>query len=386
MMKVAIVSAYDYAHPGGVTEHVRHLAEGLNRRGHSTTIFAPCSDHDFAQHNPEFIRVGRPVPIPAHGSLARITVSFHLTNRIKHYMREGGYHVVHFHEPLMPVLSVTALRYSDAFNVGTFHAFAHSNVGYYYGKPLLKRYVRRLNVRIAVSAAARDFAQRYFPGDYRIVPNGIDPARFEGATPLSELRDGRPTILFVGRLERRKGLGYLLRAFMQLKAENPDLRLVIVGDGPMRRWYANFAARHDMEDVIMAGYVAAADLPRYYASCDVFCAPNTGDESFGIVLLEAMASGKPIVATDIDGFRTVLTPGREGLLVERKSARGLAEALRTLLRDPELRHEMGRHGAETARRYDWERIVDDLIAIYREAPTEPEPIQQLRLEPTMSSR
>ena len=386
MMKVALVSAYDYAHPGGVTEHVRHLAAGLKRRGHGTTIFAPCSDHDFAQHNPEFIRVGRPVPIPAHGSLARITVSFHLTNRIKHYMREGGYDVVHFHEPLMPVLSVTALRYSDAFNVGTFHAFARSNVGYYYGKPLLKRYVRRLNVRIAVSVAARDFVQRYFPGDYRIVPNGIDLARFDRATPLPELRDGRPTILFVGRLERRKGLGYLLRAFMQLKAEISDLRLVIVGDGPMRRWYASFATRHDMDDVIMAGYVAAADLPRYYASCDVFCAPNTGDESFGIVLLEAMASGKPIVATDIDGFRTVVTPGREGLLVERKNARGLAEALRTLLQDPALRQEMGRRGTETARRYDWERIVDELIAIYREAPLEPQPIQQFRLEPTMSSR
>ena len=386
MMKVALVSAYDYAHPGGVTEHVRHLAAGLKRRGHSTTIFAPCSDHDFAQHNPEFIRVGRPVPIPSHGSVARITVSFHLTNRIKHYMREGGYDVVHFHEPLMPVLSVTALRYSDAFNVGTFHAFARSNVGYYYGKPLLKRYVRRLNVRIAVSVAAREFVQHYFPGDYRIVPNGIDLARFDHATPLPELRDGRPTILFVGRLERRKGLGYLLRAFMQLKAEIPDLRLVIVGDGPMRRWYANFAARHDMDDVIMAGYVAAADLPRYYASCDVFCAPNTGDESFGIVLLEAMASGKPIVATDIDGFRTVLTPGREGLLVERKNARRLAEALRRLLQDPELRRELGRRGTETARRYDWERIVDEVIAIYREAPLEPQPIQQFRLEPTMSSR
>src|SRR5438094_5912187 len=134
----------------------------------------------------------------------------------------------------------------------------------------------------------------------------------------------------------------------------------------------------------MAGYVAASDLPRYYASCDVFCAPNTGDESFGIVLLEAMASGKPIVATDIDGFRTVVTPGREGLLVERKSARGLARALRTLFQDPELRRELGRRGAETARRYDWERVLDEVIAIYREAPSTAEAVLRLRLAPTIT--
>ncbi|HYM49999.1 MAG TPA: glycosyltransferase family 4 protein [Candidatus Limnocylindrales bacterium] len=384
-MKVALVSAYDYAHPGGVTEHVRHLAAGLKRRGHTATIFAPCSS-EFAQESPEFVRVGRPVPIPAHGSVARITVSFHLTNRIKHYMRDGGYDVVHFHEPLMPVLSMTALRYSDAFNVGTFHAFARSNVGYYYGKPLLKRYVRRLNVRIAVSVAARDFVQHYFPGDYRIVPNGIDVARFARTSPLPELQDGRPTLLFVGRMERRKGLGYLLRAFMQLKEEIPKLRLVIVGDGPMRRWYSNFLSRHGVEDVIMAGYVAAEDLPRYYASCDVFCAPNTGDESFGIVLLEAMATGKPIVATDIDGFRTVMTSGNEGLLVERKSARRLAGALRTLLDDADLRRQMGARGMETARRYDWEHVIDQVVAIYHERPTEPRPVPRLQLEPTLSSR
>jgi phosphatidyl-myo-inositol alpha-mannosyltransferase len=385
-MRIALVSAYDFAHPGGVTEHVRHLSAGLRRRGHRITIFAPCSDEDVAQQTADLVRVGRPVPIPAHGSVARITVSFHLTNRIKHYMREGGYDVVHFHEPLMPVLPITALRHSNTFNVGTFHAFARSNVGYYYGKPLLKRYVRRLNVRIAVSPAARNFVQHYFPGQYRIVPNGIDLARFDRSTPLPELCDGRPTILFVGRLERRKGLGYLLRAFIELKAQFADLRLVIVGDGPMRRWYASFAARHDLQDVIMAGYVAASELPRYYASCDVFCAPNTGDESFGIVLLEAMAAGKPIVATDIDGFRTVVTPGREGLLVERKNAGGLARALQTLLQDAELRREMGQHGAETARRYDWERILDEVIAIYREAPSETAPVLKLRLEPTMSSR
>ncbi|MDQ6710302.1 MAG: glycosyltransferase, partial [Candidatus Dormibacteraeota bacterium] len=143
-MKVALVSAYDYAHPGGVTEHVRHLAAGLRRRGHEVTVFAPCSASPDDQET-DFIRVGRPFPIPAHGSVARITVSFHLMNRIKHYMRDSGFDVIHYHEPLMPVLPVTALRFSETCNVGTFHAFARSNLGYYYGKPLLKRQVRRLH-------------------------------------------------------------------------------------------------------------------------------------------------------------------------------------------------------------------------------------------------
>jgi len=231
-MRVALVSAYDYAHPGGVTEHVRHLAAGLRRRGHEGTVFAPSSAR-VSDQDADFVRVGRPFPIPTHGSVARITVSFHLMNRIKHYVRDSGFDVIHYHEPLMPILPVTALRFSETCNVGTFHAFARSNVGYYYGKPLLKRQVRRLHARIAVSNPARDFVERYFPGEYRIVPNGIDVERFRHSSPMPEFSDGMVNILFVGRLEYRKGLGYLLRAYEQLKPLYPNLRLIIAGDGPL---------------------------------------------------------------------------------------------------------------------------------------------------------
>src|SRR5438874_2148972 len=240
-MKIALVSAYDYAHPGGVTEHVRHLAAGLRRRGHDVTVFAPCSDREVAERDSDFIRVGRPFPIPMHGSVARISVSLQITNRIKHCVRDGSFDVIHYHEPLMPVLPVTALRYSKTTNIGTFHAFARSNVGYYYGKPLLKRYVRRLHVRIAVSNPAREFVRHYFPGDYRVIPNGIDVSRFQNQQPYQELSDGMVNLLFVGRLEYRKGLGYLLRAYAQLKPQYPKLRLIIVGDGPLRRWYGTFS-------------------------------------------------------------------------------------------------------------------------------------------------
>src|SRR5437660_6958385 len=383
-MKIGLVSAYDYAHPGGVTEHVRHLAAGLRRRGHDVTVLAPCSDKELAEADHDFIRVGRPFPIPMHGSVARITVSLHLTNRIKHYVRDGGFDVIHYHEPLMPVLPVTALRFSQTVNVGTFHAFARSNVGYYYGKPLLKRYVRRLNARIAVSVPAKEFVEHYFPGEYRVVPNGIDVQRFRNQPPLPEFADGKCNILFVGRLEYRKGLGYLLRAFAQLKRSYPAIRLIIVGDGPLRRWYGNFIARKQLEDVVTAGYVSSDELPRYYASADIFCSPATGDESFGIVLLEAMASGKPIVATDIAGFRHVLTKRREGLLVEPKNKRQLATVLEALINGPTLRRDLGVAGLRTVQQYDWERVIDQVQDVYRQASARPRPVPQMRLEPTLS--
>jgi len=383
-MKVALVSAYDYAHPGGVTEHVRYLAAGLRRRGHEVMIFAPCSA-SIRDQEADFIRVGRPFPIPTHGSVARITVSFHLMNRIKHYVRDSGFDIIHYHEPLMPVLPVTALRFSETCNVGTFHAFARSNVGYYYGKPLLKRYVRRLHARIAVSNPAREFVEHYFPGDYKIVPNGIEVKRFRQAPPLPEFKDGMVNILFVGRLEYRKGLGYLLRAYEQLKPLYPNLRLIIAGDGPLRRWYGNFLARKQLPDVVMAGYVSSDDLPKYYASCDIFCSPATGDESFGIVLLEAMAAGRPIVATNIDGFRGVVTHGREALLVDRKSKRQLAYALETLINGPQLRQDLARAGQQTVQQYDWERVVDQVTEVYQQARSQFRPMPKARLEPSLSS-
>jgi phosphatidylinositol alpha-mannosyltransferase len=348
-------------------------------------VLAPSSKAGLSQDGSGFIRMGRPFPIPAHGSVARITVSLHLNNRIKRSIRDSRFDVLHLHEPLMPVLPVTALRHSDTFNVGTFHAFARSNLGYYYGKPLLKRYVRKLDVRIAVSAAARNFVQQYFPGDYRIIPNGIDVNVFSQARPIPDLRDGMVNLLFVGRLENRKGLGFLLRAFEQLKPAHRNLRLIIVGDGPLRRWYSTFVARKQLADVVMPGYVSGEEKARYYASSDIFCAPNTGDESFGIVLLEAMASGRPIVGTDIDGFRTVVTPGREGILVERKSKRQLAAAIKTLIEDPELRDEMGRNGQRTVQRYDWQHVIEELLSVYRSAQPVKEVGAGLRLEPSLSS-
>jgi len=186
--------------------------------------------------------------------------------------------------------------------------------------------------------------------------------------PLSQYRDDKFNILFVGRLEKRKGFKYLLRAFSYVKAELPNTRLIVVGayDAKDKRPYERYVRRHRLEDVVFVGYASAEDLPRYYRTCDLFCAPSTGFESFGIVLLEAMAAGKPIVASNIAGYRNVLEDGAEGLLVEPKDERALAEAIIRLLKDPELRQRMGERGRAKAPSYSWDKIARRVLDYYQE--------------------
>jgi phosphatidyl-myo-inositol alpha-mannosyltransferase len=368
-MKVGLVSPYDFASPGGVTDHVRYLAKELAQLGHQAQIFAPSSRPRVESDGAVFHRIGTPVAIPVNDSVARITLSFHLANQVMAILERERFDVMHFHEPLMPALSMTLLRLSPTANVGTFHAFARSNVGYYYGRPLLKPYLERLHRGIAVSEPARAFFNRYFP-DYplRIIPNGIDTSVYRpGLSPIRHLRDDRVNILFVGRLEKRKGLGDLLRAYELMRARVKNARLIVVGDGPLRARAESFISRHRLPDVVMAGFVPDTVLPRYYDSADIFCAPATGRESFGIVLLEAMACGLPVVATEVPGYMSVLEPGKESLTVRPKAWAELAAALVILARDEELRRRMGAAGSEKARRYSWASVASQVVEVYEEA-------------------
>jgi phosphatidylinositol alpha-mannosyltransferase len=222
---------------------------------------------------------------------------------------------------------------------------------------------------IAVSEPAKAFVNRYFPDfPLRVIPNGIDISVFHpGHTPIRHLRDDRVNILFVGRLEKRKGLGYLLRAYEFMKPRVPNSRLIVVGDGPLRSSVESYISRHRLPDVVMAGYVPDSVLPRYYCSADIFCAPATGAESFGIVLLEAMATGLPVVATEIDGYMSVLEPGRDSLTVQPKGWAELGAALVILARDADLRRRMGAYGLEKARRYAWEEVASQVVDVYNQA-------------------
>ena len=370
-MRIGLVSPYDFASPGGVNDHVRNLAARLQRLGHETRIFAPSSRADVDFDSARFYRIGTPIAIPVNASVARITLSFHLADRVAAIIERERFDVLHFHEPLMPALPITMLRMSTTANVGTFHAFAHSNVGYFYGRPFLQPYLAHLHRGIAVSEPARAFVNRYFP-DYplRVIPNGVDVDTYRpGLAPIRHLRDDKLNILFVGRLEKRKGLGDLLRAYRAMKARVPRSRLIIVGDGPLRGRVESFVTRHRLPDVVMAGFVPDSVKPRYYSSADIFCAPATGAESFGIVLLEALASGLPVVATEVPGYMSVLEPGRDSVTVMPQNWRELSASLVILARDPDLRRRMSDYALEKVRRYSWENVAAEVVDVYHEART-----------------
>lgn len=364
-MKIALVSPYDLAVPGGVNSHISHLAAYFTARGHDVRIIAPASD--VRGLSPLAIVIGRPRAIPAGGSIARMAMSPRLAEPVRRVLAEEQFDIVHVHEPLVSFMTIQFLRFSEAVNVGTFHAARESGARLYtYTRRLLKHCFRRLDGKIAVSQAAAALIAPHFPGYYNIIPNGVDIRRFAGAEPLPELMDGMLNVLSVGRLEKRKGQRFLLRAFAAVKAKRPDARLIIVGGHNERalRAYQRWVAEHGLRDVIFAGYVSDEQLPRYHRSAHVFCAPNTGNESQGIILLEAMAAGCPVVASNIGGFAGVVTHGVEGLLVRPKDADALAAALQQLLEDSRLRQTMGERAREAAEQYSWERVAQRVLSYY----------------------
>ncbi|MFC1969288.1 glycosyltransferase family 4 protein [Chloroflexota bacterium] len=374
-MKIALVSPYDFAFPGGVCNHISCLEHRLTQMGHLVKIIAPVS-HAVTSFENRFIPIGKPRPVPASGSICRVTISPWLSSQIKAVFDAEKFDIVHLHEPLMPMLCTTALRLSNTATVGTFHATG-GRPGYDFGKPLttilLKKWYRRLHGKIAVSPPARDFVHRYFPGYYDIIPNGVDTDHFSpSVSPLEEYCDGKMNILFVGRLETRKGFNYLLDAYQSVKREVPNCRLIVVGPGTrLRHRYEKRARRRKIEDVIFVGPVSYKELPRYYKTADIYCSPATGAESFGVVLLEAMATGKPIVASNISGYASVLTHGGEGLLVPPRDRQALAQALITLIGNEPLRQQMGERGLATAADYSWERVSRQVYNYYVRVLSEP---------------
>jgi len=369
-MRIALVSPYDFAYPGGVVNHISCLEQQFTRMGHEVRIIAPASK---AMHTlgDRFIRIGTPRPIPVSGSIARVTVSIRLESQINEVLDREKFDICHLHEPLMPTLCTTALRLKRTPIVGTFHA-SGARPWYTWCPPLgkwyLDRWFRKLDGRIAVSNPALEYVRSYFPADYTIIPNGVDTEHFnDDVSPIDIFNDGKFNILFVGRLEKRKGFDYLLKAYKQVKREIPDCRLIAVGPGVrLRHKYERQVNRNGLEDVVFAGYATYSDLPRYYKTADIVCFPATGQESFGIVLLEAMAVGKPIIASDIDGYANVLTHGAEGLSVPPKNVKKLAEALITLMTDDSLRQQMGTRGRPKALEYDCARISRRVLDFYLE--------------------
>lgn len=364
-MKIALVCAYDYAHPGGVAVHVAHLYKELKEIGHDVRIITAFSgDTGTPLFNKDIIKIGKPVPVPSGGSIARVTLSPFLISPVQALLRRENFDIIHIHEPLASALTISALHTSNSINVGTFHACHNHPLGYWLIRPFAKRCFKKLHGKIAVSTAARDFIGKNFPGDYAIIPNGIDYEHFSTPLPsIKELQDGKLNILFVGRPEKRKGLKYLLSAYKIVKQELPQTRLIVIG--PAMRKYEMIARKDKLEDVAFIGLVPNENLPPYYQTADVFCSPATGGESFGIVLLEAMAASKPIVACRIRGYTNVMSDGIQGLMVPPKNEVALAKALIQLLKDKDLRLAMGARGKLKAEECSWPNVASKVNEYYK---------------------
>jgi len=362
-LKLALVCPYDYAYPGGVAIHVANLYEQYKEMGHDVRIITPYSGPSSSIGSKDIIPIGKPVPIPSGGSVARVTISPVLAPPVRTILDRERFDVIHIHEPLCSTLTLTILNLSKAINVGTFHACHRKPRGYQIVSPFMMGLFKKLHGKIAVSEPAKEFVSKYFPGEYQVIPNGINVARFSTPRPLIEgLSDGKLNILFVGRPEKRKGLTYLLEASRKVKRQVPLSRLIVVGPGTER--YDSEARKLGLEDAVFTGYVDNDMLPSYYQSADIFCSPATGGESFGIILLEAMAASKPIVASAISGYASVMSDGVQGILVPPKDKEALAGALIKLLSDPDLRQQMGAKGRIRAEECDWPNVADRVNQYY----------------------
>jgi phosphatidylinositol alpha-mannosyltransferase len=354
-MKIGIVTPYAYPMPGGVNDHVGSLYRVLRSRGHDVRIITSSHGLQKASEG-DIIRVGKGFSVPFNGSMGTITLSPTYLAQMRTILERERFDVLHYHEPFVPFLSLVTLTLSTSVNVGTFHAFGGLSISYEFGKRMLGHYAGKLHGRIAVSPAARHFISRYFPGEYKIVPNGVEPGRYQRAVPIARYRDGVPNILFVGRMEPRKGLIHLLRAFRKLQRDGVRARLLLVGTGPGEREARRYVLTRQLDDVEFLGRVSEAQKAQLFKTADIYVSPATGRESFGIVLLEAMSAGAPIICSDIHGYRGVVRRERDGILVEPGNADALATSIRRLIDDPALRAQLSRAGEERAQLFTWERV------------------------------
>jgi len=352
-----------YPLPGGVNEHVRYLYEGLRARGHDVRIITSSHGLQRASEG-DVIRLGKGFSVPTNGSVGTITLSPRYLSQVGAMLDHERFDLLHFHEPFVPFLSPIVLRGSRSVNIATFHAFGGWSAAYEFGRRVMGGYASRLHGRIAVSAAARHFIDRYFEGDYKVIPNGVDVNRFQRAVPIARWRDGTANLLFVGRHEPRKGLLDLLRAYRILRQTGCRCRLLVVGTGPQEREARRYILTHRLGGVEFLGRVSDEEKAQLFRTADVFLAPATGKESFGIVLLEAMAAGAPIVASDIHGYKGVLRRGEQGLLVPPREPKALAAATARLLADPVLRAAMSQSGRERAEEFSWDRVTAKVEAYY----------------------
>ena len=361
-MKVGIVCPYSWDVPGGVQFHVRDLAEVLQARGHGVSVLAPA-DEDTPL--PAYVvPAGRAVPVPYNGSVARVNFGPLSAARVRRWLREGGFDVLHIHEPATPSLSLLACWAATGAIVATFHTANLRSRAMSAAYPILEPALEKIGARVAVSEDARRTLVEHVGGDAVLIPNGVFVDRFAAAEPREEWRGAGGTLGFIGRLdEERKGLPTLLAAMTDVVAARPGVRLLVAGRGDEEEAVEDLAPEVRAA-VTFLGVVSEVDKARLLRTVDAYVAPNLGGESFGIVLVEAMAAGAPVVASDLDAFGRVLDGGRVGVTFPTGDTAALAAALLRLLDDAPRRAALSSAAAAWVRRCDWATVGDELLAVY----------------------
>jgi len=361
-VRIGMVCPYTWDVPGGVQEHIKDLAEALIGLGHEVSVISPADDDTPL---PGYVvPAGRAVPVPYNGSVARLAFGPLSAARVRRWVKEGGFDVLHVHEPAAPSLSLLACWVADGPIVATVHTANPRSRVMHAAFLALQTALEKISGWIAVSEAARTTLVEHMGGDAVLIPNGVTVSRYEKASPLPGWPGEGGVLGFLGRMEEpRKGLDVLLRAFELLAAQRPGLRLLVAGPGDLDevRGKVPEAIR---DRLILLGQVTQEDKARFYHSVDVFCAPNTGGESFGVVLIEAMAAGAPIVASDLDAFQLVLRDGRAGELFPAGEPAALAAAAGRLLDDRSLRARLSAAATDAVRAYDWPMVARDVVKVY----------------------
>jgi phosphatidylinositol alpha-mannosyltransferase len=364
-MRIGLVCPYRWDRPGGVQYHVRDLAETLRGLGHHVEVLTPA-DHGESLPAEHVTFAGRTVPIPYNGSMASVQFGPISAARVRRWLREGSFDVVHVHDPAPPSIGLLVLMIAKGPIVATFHAASVRSKFLSAWGPVIRPWLERISGRIAVSDFARRLQVEHLGGDAVVIPNGVHVAPFADGPPLPGHARGAggPTVGFLGRYdEPRKGLPVLLEAMGDVVRRHPTARLLIAGRGDPAALRATIPAVLQAH-VEFLGELSEADKAAFLRSVDVYCAPNLLGESFGIVLIEALAAGAPIVASDLDAFAAVLEDGGIGVLVRRGDARALAAALGDLLGDPGRRAELAARGREAAWAYDWSVVARRVLAVY----------------------
>ena len=361
-LKIGLVSPYGWDSPGGVQNHIRDLANYLIKDGHQVSVLAPVDDEDALSE--DFVTpAGKPIPIPYNGAVARVLFGPVAASRVRQWISQNDFDVLHIHEPAVPSLGLLACSLADGPTVGTFHVAAERIRIAFAIVPIIEPIIERLRARIAVSEVARATLRTHIDTDAIVIPNGINLASFHDATPRMEWQLGK-TIGFIGRFdEKRKGLSLLFEAIPQIVRRHPDLRILVAGPGDPDEFYQAIDAQFRPR-ITFLGMLTDLEKRQFFKSVDLYVAPNTGGESFGIILAEAMATGTPILASDLDAFRFVLEDGKWGRLFCNGDAADLAARASELLDDPNLLNSMAEISPQGALRFDWPLVAQAIMDVY----------------------